>query len=67
MQIVIKSIPNYYPHRENQIVFISHPLINLLVRTIFDGVGPICRLETHLSLQVGEIKARKFAMGRNMA
>ncbi len=38
-----------------------------LHRTSFEGVGAICRLWGRLSPQVGEINARKFAMGRNMA
>ena len=36
----------------------------------FEGDGPICRLWGCLSLQVGEINARKFVMGeiwRNFA
>ena len=35
--------------------------------TDFEGVCLICRLWGQLSLQVGEINAKKFAMGRNMA
>ena len=41
--------------------------INRYDRSSFEGVGAICRLWGRLSLQVGEINARKFAMGRNMA
>ena len=36
-------------------------------RSTFEGVDAICRLWKYLSLQVGEINVRMFAMGRNMA
>ena len=36
-------------------------------RSTFETVCLICRLRKRLSLQVGEIIARKFAMGRNNA
>jgi hypothetical protein len=35
--------------------------------TGFEGVYLICRLWEKLSLQVGEINAKKFATARNMA
>ena len=36
-------------------------------RSSFEGVYLICRLWGQLSLQVGEINAENFVMGRNMA
>ena len=50
---------------ESQEVFEEKSKNNRLHRTGFEGVGSICRLGGRLSLQVGEIKARMFAMGRN--
>ena len=35
--------------------------------TSFEGVGAFCRMRKYLSQQVGEINARKFVMGQNMA
>jgi hypothetical protein len=40
---------------------------NCYDRSDFEGSFLIFRLWERLSLQVGEIKARKFAMGPNMA
>ena len=52
---------------ENKKDFEKKDKINRYDRTSFEGVCLICRLWGRLSLQVGEIKAGKFATGRNMA